>query len=173
MLPHAHNGPACVEQRPIHLVVALDIATELGCPVLDVVPWHPSVLRAGVPEAAVYEDGDLSTSEDDVRPNSDLPAPYGKVLPEAEPAAVECRSHTDLRLRVLSAIRSPLSRRGVVQRIRIGDDHAGAQAYRPGRRALGTIDQLGPLDVMLVLRQPGFALQSTGVKSRPAAAQRH
>jgi hypothetical protein len=46
------------------------------------------MLRAGVPEAAIEEDGDLQPGKDDVRPDEPTVSAYRGVLAEAEAPAV-------------------------------------------------------------------------------------
>lgn len=66
MFPESQHPPPCVIETQGCLAIALDIATELGKPIVAVAFWVGRVNRAAVPEASVDVDGDTHTGEDDV-----------------------------------------------------------------------------------------------------------
>ncbi len=67
--------PAGQPDHYVHGLIALNVALQLGTPVIRVGPGHVAVSRAGVPEAAVDEDRELLPREDDVGPDGQLRQP--------------------------------------------------------------------------------------------------
>jgi len=84
VFPDADHVPAGRRQRGVRGPVALDIPAQLGFPVPDVVSGLGAMLGTGMPEAAVYEDGDPACRERDVGPDS-LAARQIKPVILAEP----------------------------------------------------------------------------------------
>lgn len=82
VLPHADDRPAERGESCVRLPVALDVAIELRRPVVGVGLRRSAVDRAAVPEAAIDEDCDTGTREDDVRPGA-----QGAVNPEIDSEA--------------------------------------------------------------------------------------
>lgn len=89
VLPDPHDGPPGLGERCIDPTVALDVRSELWHPVLEVRLRDVLVVWATVPEAAIDEDGDLPTREDDIGAHSDGPDPQEVVLAEPMAAPVQ------------------------------------------------------------------------------------
>lgn len=64
MLPHPNDLPAFRRELGTHRIVVIPVPIDLGRPVFDIGFGHDEVLWTAVPEAAVYEHGDLSFGED-------------------------------------------------------------------------------------------------------------
>ena len=69
--------------------VTLDVAAELRGPVVGIRARRVAVLGAGVPVAAIDEDGDATGREGDVRPHAHLGEVDDWILAEAVAAAME------------------------------------------------------------------------------------
>lgn len=67
VFPSAHNDPPKGMELLVGVAIPCDVAIQLGSPVRRVGARIGSVLRAPVPEAPVDEDGELMSSEHDVR----------------------------------------------------------------------------------------------------------
>jgi len=67
VFPNMHDNPAQAVKLLVFLTIACDIAGELGLPPVTVVPRQDAVVRACVPEAAVYEHGHARAGQRDVR----------------------------------------------------------------------------------------------------------
>jgi hypothetical protein len=103
--PESEDGPAHLLEATGVLPVALDIALDLGEPVIGVgaaaqLP-SPALPVSAVPEVPVAEDGDPRSVENDVGP----PRQCGDVLPVPAPGRPESPSENDLtsRIRLLAA----------------------------------------------------------------------
>lgn len=120
MLPDALDRPAGPPKSSLDSPIAVDVGGELRQPVLAIAIGYGAVLGARVPEASVDEHSELQPRERDVGPDPNLTSPDQEVLAEAEPAAVQCGSHADLRLRVRAAVRPSNLRRRIVDRLRVG-----------------------------------------------------
>src|SRR5690606_20715638 len=67
MFPEAKYPPVRVEQRLRLPAVPLHVLSQLAIPERSVARWPRVVFRASVPEAAVYEDGELLPRKSQVR----------------------------------------------------------------------------------------------------------
>ena len=88
MFPDPQHSPSLGLCHGVGFAVALGILCELRPPVVGMRCWNCSVLRTAVPEAAVDEDGESLTSEDDVRAPAFI-APRCIVDAIAQTASVE------------------------------------------------------------------------------------
>lgn len=67
MFPNAHDLPPGVSERFCVPNITLNVASDLWPPVAPIPDlWAAPVLRAAMPEAAVEEDGDLTSREHDI-----------------------------------------------------------------------------------------------------------
>src|SRR4051812_42419243 len=98
MLPNTHDGPTGIIERCIGLAISLDVPSELRLPVPDIAPGHSTVLWTDVPEATVHKHSDLSTSEDNVRTDSQAVDLQPVVLAEAQAPGMERGPKRRLRL---------------------------------------------------------------------------
>ena len=99
MLPETDDLPSGLPQPRVGVGVAGAVRLELAAPPLGVRLGPGTVLGAGVPEAAVREDGHPSPREENVRPPPKA-RQRGAVDPEAQAEAVEGRAELDLGPRV-------------------------------------------------------------------------
>src|SRR5690606_19488049 len=65
--PDTNHQPATISEPVVGVRIALDIGENLGAPELLIGLWPSSMRWAAMPEAAIYEDGNPGTSEDDIR----------------------------------------------------------------------------------------------------------
>jgi len=72
MLPGAEDQPTGFGEGLIDAAVAIDVAAQLGRPVLDVAGRGGAVLGTRVPKTAVDEDGEPDAGKDDVRSHRQL-----------------------------------------------------------------------------------------------------
>lgn len=66
MRPVSENDPTRVFELLPRLEIALDVAGDLGTPIVDVGLWLPVVGSTAMPETAIYEHGDASSRKQDV-----------------------------------------------------------------------------------------------------------
>jgi hypothetical protein len=66
MAPNAENPPASTAEQPVDLTVAGHVAGDFALPILPVSPGHAAVPRAAVPKAAVNEDSQALTPENEI-----------------------------------------------------------------------------------------------------------
>ena len=66
MLPHSDDRPSEILEAAVGSVVSLHVALELLLPPLGIGLGEGGVVRAAMPEAAIYEDGDPLTGKGDV-----------------------------------------------------------------------------------------------------------
>jgi hypothetical protein len=108
VLPDPYDLPSGSFQLGVVQSVPLDVSTDLGAPIVGIGPRARSVVRASVPEAAINKDGQLLTTEDDVRSAAqgcDRP----RVDPISESATMKLGADSQLGTSVALAI-SPHSR---------------------------------------------------------------
>ena len=67
VLPNTNHQPATMSEPVVGVRIALYVGENLRAPKLLVGLWPRPMLWAAMPEAAIYEDGNLSTSEHDIR----------------------------------------------------------------------------------------------------------
>ena len=99
VLPDTHDQPADLGESGVGVPVPLDVATDLGGPVLDVGLRLDVVLGATVPVAAINECSYPSLPEDEIGPAVQLwerPSAYSV----AQPEGVNGSTHCQLRLGV-------------------------------------------------------------------------
>ncbi|RDI23030.1 hypothetical protein DFR72_111161 [Lentzea flaviverrucosa] len=92
MLPDANDCPACILQYRVGLLIPHLVAGDFVRPVGSVGPRDTVVLRAAMPETAIYEDRDSCLCEYDVSSTAYLsngPSAY------AEPQALRMQQGTD------------------------------------------------------------------------------
>src|ERR1035437_7364052 len=95
MLPDDHEGPAGVREPLLVAPIPLDVACELGKPVVKVRLRQRRVLGTEMPEAAAAIDRDMRARKDDIR-TAAQPGDGDRVLAEAHTAAVQLASQSDL-----------------------------------------------------------------------------
>ena len=88
VLPHSDNEPAQLGQVVVGRPVPDHVLVQLGRPPGAVRPRGRRVRRAGMPEAAVDEDGDPLAGERDVHPAPRHPR-HRPLLAKSEPAPVQ------------------------------------------------------------------------------------
>jgi hypothetical protein len=156
VLPDPPDQPALLRQRLVHALVAFGVRRELRRPVGDVALRHSAVLRAGMPEAAVEEHGDLGPGEDDVRMHAYLARPDEEVLPKPKTPGVQLGPKSELSRSVAPPVRNADLRRRYGGRLRIRDALTGAEDHLPRagrvgtatvRWSLGHIGRLGEISV--------------------------
>lgn len=100
MLPYPDGSPAQILESDRLSKVPLTVTGKLGLPENLVRLWHNGVGRALVPEATIYEDGDLPAGEGDVDSanTGDM-----EIDPVACPASVEQSAYGQLRCGVPSS----------------------------------------------------------------------
>lgn len=89
MLPDPHDSPSSSRKDAVGSLITFDIPCQLGSPVPLVRPGCPTVQWALVPEAPVYEHGNPSGGEDDVRPYLLSLEVQPEVLPVAQASTVK------------------------------------------------------------------------------------
>jgi len=97
MLPDAHHGPPGLGEAPIGIVVAQNVAGELRYPVPGIRLRRRPVFRAGVPEAAIDEDGHLRSGKGHVGASTHAKEGKREVDPVAEASCEEDPAQGDLR----------------------------------------------------------------------------
>lgn len=95
VLPDAEHPPSLGPRHGGRLRIALDVPREFRFPVLGMRDRNHPVLGASVPEAAVDEDGETSSGEDDVRPTA-LIAPGREI--DAVPVSARVQELTNRQL---------------------------------------------------------------------------
>lgn len=95
VLPHPENRPARVCEQQISVPVPGHVLRQLPLPPLAVRPRIGPVLGAGMPEAAVYEDGQPDAGEGDVDGSPPVPR-HGHLDPVPEPSTVQFSSKPHL-----------------------------------------------------------------------------
>ena len=119
VLPDPHDLPARRQQGRVGGAVALDVAGQLGSPVPGVRGGLGAVLGAGVPEAAVHEDGDPAGGERDVWPDPRSVEVQPVVLAVPEALAVQRSAQRHLGLGVGPPVGSHVGRAAGAGRVRI------------------------------------------------------
>jgi hypothetical protein len=105
MLPDAHKNPSRGTQLLHVLFVPHLVMRDLCFPVLLVLPWPHSVLRASVPDAAVNRNCDAGSREHDIGSERKV-ANWPMVLSEPQASSVKRRPKDYLGTGVLRAITS-------------------------------------------------------------------
>lgn len=105
MFPQTDDAPPGVVQGRVRGAVAFDVAAEFGGPVPLIRCGLAAMFRAGVPKAAIDEDGNLPAGEDDVGTDAGT---AGKVEPVIfaipKPKCMQRTAEGDLRLGVRTAV---------------------------------------------------------------------
>jgi hypothetical protein len=70
MLEEPKDRPTSFSQRGVGLSISLDVADQLGLPVVPVGSGKLPVIGTPMPETAIDEDGDLGSRKCDVRAHS-------------------------------------------------------------------------------------------------------
>jgi hypothetical protein len=85
MLPYSNDHPSCVREPAVGISVASTVGLDLGTPPFSVPRRPRSVLGAAVPEAAIGENHDALTREDDV---ASSPRPLNRTIDEVSEASL-------------------------------------------------------------------------------------
>jgi hypothetical protein len=93
MLPHMYDGPAHLFKLGIFLAIAFYVALKFVPPPVTIVLREKTVVRAGVPETAVYEYSYPCGGERNIRPSW---KPW-MIDPEPEATAVQLSANQYLR----------------------------------------------------------------------------
>jgi hypothetical protein len=114
MRPEPQHGPSCGSEQSGRMPVANSVAVDLCGPIACIRLRRCMMLRASMPEAAIYEDRDLRTAEDQVSssPNS-RERPCRDAI--THPHRMHRTAHSDLRLGISRSIalhHTPNRRRG-------------------------------------------------------------
>src|SRR5580692_13001245 len=104
VLPEPDHRPAGLRERLVGGAVTLDVPGQLRRPVPVIVLRLAAVVRAGVPEAAVDEHGDLAAGKRDVRADPAQRQVEPEVLAVAVAPGVQRGAQRQFRLGVGAAI---------------------------------------------------------------------
>lgn len=99
VFPGPHHDPSRLMQGRVVAPVPGNVRIQLGAPPIGIRPWSHCVVRAAVPEATINEDGDLRTSQCDVR----VCRKFCHVHPVPEATAVQLVPQSQLRSCSLSS----------------------------------------------------------------------
>lgn len=100
MLPDSNNMPPSGDERVIRGAVALYSPQELWAPVGSVDRRVPEVLGTRMPKTSIYEYGDTTSCENDVRPHGAASDNEPMVFSESVSLAVKTRANGNLGRRV-------------------------------------------------------------------------
>lgn len=103
MLPEAQNGPAPFGQQTCGLGIAGSIRGDLVRPELGVGFRGLMMLRTAMPEASVYQDGDMRATEQQVRRAAEISL-RPRTDSVTESRSVHQAAHLHLGFRVSSAV---------------------------------------------------------------------
>lgn len=116
VFPQPDNAPASSFQGGVDNPIALHVPAKLRRPVPLVRCRMASVDGTNMPEAAIHEDRDLPSREDDVWPDLHFPQVKAKILPVPIAEPMQCAPEHHFRLGVRSPVRLHVARPALVQR---------------------------------------------------------
>lgn len=104
MLPGSEHSPARVRESVIDGTIARDVARELRPPIVGIRSGLIAVNGAGMPEAAIDENGQSRSRERDVSTRNAICCPDWKILAETQAPPVKLRAQCSLWPRVSSRV---------------------------------------------------------------------